>query len=194
MFKDSRSGYGLVTIILHWVCAPLIFFLFGLGVYMRSLDYYSPWYHRGPALHIALGILVFALMCFRFLWRKTSTNPDAIPTISKNTYLAANLSKAALYVGVFIICITGYLMTTADGESADFFGLFHIPASVQLSHDNVDRAGLIHRYLAWALVAIALLHGAAALFHHFIKHDKTLVRMLKPATGASAVINQEKSY
>lgn len=181
MLKDAPSGYGLITIILHWVSAPLIFFLFGLGVYMRGLDYYSPWYHRGPELHIALGILIFVLMIFRFIWRKISINPEAIPTISSSTYLAANLTKAALYLGVFAICVTGYLMTTADGDSADFFGIFSVPATIRLSHDYVDLAGKLHKYIAWALVGVALVHGAAALFHHFIKHDKTLVRMLKPA-------------
>jgi cytochrome b561 len=30
-------------------------------------------------------------------------------------------------------------------------------------------------------MGIVILHAAAALFHHFIKRDKTLVRMLKPA-------------
>ena len=185
MLKDSASGYGLVTIILHWVCAPLIFFIFGLGVYMRSLDYYSPWYHRGPELHIALGLIIFLLMSLRLLWRSRSKSPDPIPTISKNNLLAANLVKIMLYLAVFIICITGYLITTAEGQGANFFDLFSIPASVHLNAHNVDRAGWIHKYLAWGLVSIALLHAAAALFHHFIKRDKTLVRMLKPADKAN---------
>lgn len=184
MIKDSRAGYGLVTIILHWFTAPLIFFLFGLGVYMRSLDYYSPWYHRAPDLHIALGILVFGLMLARFIWRISSQSPAPLASLSKANLLAANLVKIALYGLVFIICISGYLITTNDGESANFFNLFSIPASLHLGPDNVDRAGLIHKYLAWSVVGLALLHAAAALFHHFVKRDTTLVRMLKPADKA----------
>jgi cytochrome b561 len=181
MLKDSKSGYGLITIILHWVCALLIIFLFGLGVYMRSLDYYSPWYHRGPEIHIAIGLLVFLLMSLRLLWRSRSQSPKPLPTISKNNQLAATAVKIALYLSVFIICITGYLITTAEGKGADFFELFSVPASIELSAHNVDRAGFIHKYLAWGLIALALLHAAAALFHHFVKRDKTLVRMLTPA-------------
>jgi cytochrome b561 len=181
MLKDSSSGYGLVTIILHWVCAPLIIFLFGLGVYMRGLDYYSPWYHRGPELHIALGILVFALMLLRLLWRKNSQDPNAIPSISKSNLVAAKIVKVLLYVVVFIICISGYFITTAEGSGASFFGLFSIPATVELSADNIDRMGALHKYCAWGLMGIVILHAAAALFHHFVKRDKTLVRMLKPA-------------
>lgn len=181
MLKDSSSGYGLVTITLHWVCALLIFFLFGLGVYMRGLDYYSPWYHKGPMLHIALGILVFALMLIRFVWRTRGPQPDDIATISKPNLLAAKLVKALLYLGVLVICITGYLITTAEGEAANFFDLFSIPASIQLSASQVDLAGKLHKYVAWTLVFIAVAHALAALFHHFVKRDKTLVRILKPA-------------
>ena len=180
MLKDSRMGYGSISILFHWVCAPLILFLFGLGVYMRGLDYYSPWYHRGPELHIALGLLIFVLMTLRLLWRARSGSPDPIATIPKNTQLVATLVKYLIYIAVFSICFTGYFITTAEGSGASFFGLITIPASIQLSADNIDRAGWLHEYIAWSLIAIVALHAFAALFHHFIKRDKTLVRMLKP--------------
>jgi cytochrome b561 len=37
---------------------------------------------------------------------------------------------------------------------------------------------VVHLYLAWVLVVFAGLHGVAALKHHFIDRDVTLVRML----------------
>ena len=76
----------------------------------------------------------------------------------------------------------GYLITTAEGVGASFFEIFSVPATVELSAKNVDLMGAIHKYCAWGLMGIVILHAAAALFHHFIKRDKTLVRMLKPAT------------
>lgn len=184
MLKDSVSSYGLVSILLHWVCALLIFFAFGLGIYMVDLDYYSSWYHRAPEIHIELGLSIFFLMCLRLFWRTRNKAPAAIPSISKNTLWAASLVKVLLYVAIFIICFTGYLITTAEGQGASFFDIFSIPASVQLSTQNVDRAGAIHKYIAWIVIALALAHGLAALFHHFIKRDKTLVRMLNPAHKA----------
>ncbi len=185
MFKDSRAGYGLITIIFHWVTAPLIIFLFGLGVYMRGLDYYSPWYHRAPEIHIAIGLLVFLLMILRLLWRGSSKSPDAIASISKRNLLAAGLVKMALYVFVFVICITGYLITTAEGSAASFFGVINIPATLELSSEKTDLAGNIHKYLAWSLIGLVIGHAAAALYHHFVKHDKTLTRIIKPADRAN---------
>lgn len=180
MLKDSRSGYGLITIIFHWTCASLIIFLFCLGVYMRSLDYYSPWYHRGPALHVSVGLLVLWLMSFRLLWRLYNKTPAALPTINAPTQLAANLVKIILYVFTFIICISGYFVTTAEGQGASFFDIFSFPVTLKLSSGDVDRAGLIHKVVAWSIVVVAVLHGSAALFHHFVKRDRTLVRMLNP--------------
>ncbi|MES2822710.1 MAG: cytochrome b [Pseudomonadota bacterium] len=180
MLKDSTSGYGFITIILHWVCASLILFLFGLGVYMRGLDYYSPWYHRGPVLHISLGLLVLLLMTLRMFWRLSNKNPKPLPSIGERTHLAATIVKIALYVFTFVICVSGYFITTAEGKPAVFFDVFSVPALIELNSVNVDRVGLIHKLMAWGLIGIAILHGSAALFHHFVKRDRTLVRMLTP--------------
>jgi cytochrome b561 len=90
----------------------------------------------------------------------------------------------ALYTFVFVICITGYLITTAEGSAASFFGVINIPATLQLSSEQTDLAGNIHKYLAWSLMGLVIGHTAAALFHHFVKHDKTLTRIIKPADVA----------
>jgi cytochrome b561 len=179
MLNDSPKSYGLLTILLHWVCASLIIFLFGLGVYMRGLDYYSPWYHRGPELHIALGLIVAVLMSLRLIWRVKSTSPSPIPTISRANILAATLVKIALYAGVLLICTTGYFITTGEGDGAHFFDLFSVPAVTTLSADSIDLIGALHKYMAWGLMGLVALHALAAVFHHVIKKDKTLIRMLK---------------
>ena len=67
--------------------------------------------------------------------------------------------------------------TTADGRGIAVFGLFEVPATLTSIPDQADVAGAIHEYLAWALVIFAGLHALAALKHHFIDRDATLVRM-----------------
>ena len=69
MIKDHSSGFGLLSIVLHWVSALLIVVLFGLGLYMVGLSYYDPWYNRAPSLHISLGLLVLLLTLIRIVWR-----------------------------------------------------------------------------------------------------------------------------
>lgn len=186
MLKDSAAGYGLFTILLHWVSALLIFFLFGLGVYMTGLSYYSPWYHKGPALHISLGLVLLLLMVLRILWRWINPAPRALPSYSRATLLLSRLVKYLLYGLIFIVIISGYLITTADGKAASLFDVIHFPSFIQLSAANVDRAGLIHELLAWGIVIVAALHALAALIHHFVMRDRTLIRMLKPVKKLSA--------
>lgn len=181
MFKDSARGYGWLTIILHWICAVLIVVLFGLGIYMTGLSYYSPWYHKGPTLHISLGLILLLLMVIRVVWRLINPVPDNLPNHSRLTLSAAKLVKYLLYGLIFTIIASGYLVTTAEGKPASLFGLINFPSLTQLSATNVDRAGLIHELLAWAVVIVAALHAGAALLHHFVSRDRTLVRMLKPS-------------
>lgn len=180
MLKDSAVGYGLLTITLHWVCALLIIFLFGLGIYMTGLDYYSEWYHKGPVLHISLGLVLLILMIARVIWRVSNRTPAKLPNHSRAANFLATLVKYVLYVLIFIVLLSGYLITTAEGKPASLFDLVHFPVLTQLSAANVDRAGLVHELLAWAIVIVAALHALAALIHHFVIRDRTLVRMLKP--------------
>ena len=79
---------------------------------------------------------------------------------------------------MLLLMLSGYLISTADGRGISVFGLFEVPASLTGIPDQEDVAGLIHEWLAWALVIFAGLHGLAALKHHFIDHDATLRRML----------------
>lgn len=179
MLKDSRSGYGLISILIHWVSAVLIMFLFGLGVYMVDLGYYDEWYHKGPELHISLGLVVLLLMLVRVIWRIANPTPlELAATRAQN--LAAKLVKLGFYVFIFIVLVSGYLITTAEGQPASMFNLIKFPVLVELSSGNVDIAGALHKYLAWGIILLVVLHAAGALLHHFVMRDRTLVRMLKP--------------
>jgi len=179
MLKDSPAGYGLITIVLHWISALLIIFLLALGVYMTGLDYYDEWYHKGPTLHISLGLLLLFMFTFRLLWRVYNPTPVALDANHKAN-VAATLVKIALYFLTFAVLISGYFITTAEGQAASMFDWLHIPATLQLDAQGVDIAGEIHEWLAWAILGVAIVHGGAAFMHHFFLRDRTLVRMLKP--------------
>lgn len=179
MLKDSRNGYGLIAIVIHWVSAVLILFLFGLGIYMTGLSYYDDWYHKGPELHVSLGLVVLLIMLVRIVWR--IINPTPVDLAEKRVQnLAAKLVKLGLYAFIFIVLATGYLITTAEGQPASMFNLIKFPVLTELSSQNVDLAGTLHEYLAWGIVILVVLHAAGALLHHFVLRDRTLVRMIKP--------------
>lgn len=179
MIKDSPKGFGLVAITIHWVSALLIFFLFGLGIYMVGLSYYDDWYHKGPELHVSLGLVVLLLMLARIVWRLVNPTPLDLPAKPLQKKAVKGV-KLALYIFIFVVLISGYLITTAEGQPASLFNLIKFPVLVELSSANVDRAGELHEYFAWGIMALVIIHSLGALVHHFILGDRTLVRMIKP--------------
>jgi len=176
--RNSSSRYGFVSIFMHWGVALAVFGLFGLGLWMMGLDYYSPWRKDAPDLHKSIGLVLLAVMLLRVLWRFISPPPSALPNHGKLTRVASKAGHGLLYLGLFAVMIAGYMISTADGVGIPVFGLFEVPALVSNLPDQADVAGEIHFYLAWGLVIFAGLHGLAALKHHFIDRDATLKRML----------------
>ena len=180
MLKDNRNGFGLISIAIHWVSAIAIFFMFGLGFYMVDLGYYDPWYHKGPALHVSIGLLLLLLTLARLSWRLINPKPQPVPGTNKWQHWAAEAMKIVLYALLLTLLISGYLINSAEGKGPMLFDWVSFPVFVQINPTQVDLAGFIHRIFGWLIVILAGVHGLAAIAHHFIFRDRTLVRMLKP--------------
>ncbi|MBV7477055.1 cytochrome b [Pseudomonas sp. PDM31] len=176
--RNSTSRYGWVSIFLHWGVALAVFGLFALGLWMIDLDYYSTWRKDAPELHKSIGLVLLGVMALRVLWRWISPPPPALQSYSRLTRMGATFGHLFLYFALFAVMIAGYLISTAEGVGISVFGLFEVPALVSGLPDQADTAGVIHLYLAWALVIFSGLHALAALKHHFLDRDATLTRML----------------
>ncbi len=177
--KNSAQGYGLVAIILHWLIALVVIGLFTLGLWMTGLTYYDDWYKRAPDIHKGIGILLFLAMLGRVVWRGINVVPNAEPGVSLLQRRLAHAAHLLLYLLLFALMASGYLISTADGRSIDVFGLFAVPALVSDIPNLEDTAGKVHWYLALGLIALASLHALAALKHHFIDRDRTLEKILR---------------
>lgn len=177
-WRNSSKRYGAVSICLHWLVALVVFGLFGLGLWMTGLDYYSAWYQSAPAIHKGIGILLLIVMALRMFWRLYTPAPPPLSTHGRWTRLGTRLGHGLLYLGLFGVLVSGYLISTAEGRPIDVFGLFQVPATLTSLPRQEDLAGWIHEISAWALVVLAGLHTLAALKHHFLDRDATLLRML----------------
>jgi len=176
--KNTQHHYGYMTIVIHWLVAGIVFGLFGLGFWMVDLGYYDPWYKNGPDLHKGIGFILFVLMIVRVASRVLQTQPASIETHNKFEQKAGHIVHSLLYFLLFLIMVSGYLISTADGRGIDIFGLFTLPSFGALFNNQEDIAGVIHEYAAYVVIAAALLHCAGAIKHHVIDKDNTLKRML----------------
>lgn len=177
-WHNSPTGYGWVAIALHWGMALLLTGLFGVGVYMVDLTYYDPGYKLYPDLHRAFGVVAFALVLVRLAWRALDGAPDLEPGMAAWERAAAHGAHWAMYGLMLAIPVTGYLISTADGRGIDIFGWFELPAVLPASKGREETAGWIHRWLSYGMAGLVCAHTAAALKHHFLNRDRTLVRML----------------
>lgn len=178
MLRNSTGHYGLISVSLHWVVALVVIGLFVLGYWMVDLTYYSSWYRTAPFWHKSIGVLLAVVMIARVLWRMFALQPAAVSSHTSWEKAASKAAHFLLYAGIFAIIVTGYLISTADGRSISVFDWFEVPSAGQLFARQADIAGDLHRYLAYAVIGIAVLHAVAALKHHFIDKDATLKRML----------------
>ena len=73
--------------------------------------------------------------------------------------------------------VLGWLTLSAEGKPIVLLGL-HVPLLIGANEGLADQLKDVHEALATAGYFLIGLHAAAALFHHYITHDNTLVHML----------------
>ncbi|HEY4294057.1 cytochrome b [Luteibacter sp.] len=91
--------------------------------------------------------------------------------------ICAGATHVALYALLLALPLLGWTMSSAAGKDVHFFGLT-LPALVGEDEDLADALQSLHVDAAWALLVLATLHLAAALWHHFVLRDHTLRMML----------------
>ncbi len=177
MLKNSRTRYGMVAILLHWVIAIIIIGLLVCGLYMTRLPIgllklqLFGW-------HKAYGILILGLAFLRLGWRLANTVPDLPATIPLWQKFAARTVHLAFYFFMFALPITGWLITSAAGLPVSVFGWVTLPNLIAPDEHLRIVFSEIHEWLGYALIATICAHVGAALKHHFINKDNVMRGML----------------
>ena len=163
--------------------ALLIVAGFGIGLYMADL-HLSPLKLRLFSYHKWIGVSVWALLLLRMLWRSRHAPPPLPAGMPAWEQTAANAGHLLLYVLMAIIPLSGWLMSSAQGVTTVYLGLWPLP-DLLAKNEALGRLLLtVHRILNYALLGAVAVHVAAALKHHFIDRDDILGRMFR-LTGAT---------
>ena len=173
----SRAAwrYGLPAIFLHWILAILITGMVCLGWYMMSAEHDpgSRWYFD---LHKSFGLLVFALVLLRILWRFMHKPAKLPANLPKWQVVASSITQWLLYVCMFLLPITGFLGSSYSKSGVALFGL-RLPGWFVPNHDMAEQFFSIHSVLVWVLVAAVALHAAAGLKHLIFDRNGVFQRM-----------------
>ncbi len=178
MLKNTENSYGSITKILHWIIGLFIICLIAVGFTMSSMDP-SPEKFELYGMHKAFGVIVLCLVAIRILWRITNATVQAADGIPPILQLAAKAGHLFLYIFMLVMPISGVLMSRFGGYPISVFEIFTIPAASEKSPELAKLFHATHGYAAWGFVILISAHILAALYHHFIRKDNTLVRMIK---------------
>jgi len=173
---NSASHWGLVSRLLHWFMAITIIFMFGLGVTMINMRL-SPMKLEMFMVHKSVGILLLATVTIRIIWRLINPAPRPSSSITKSQRKIVLAGQLLMYVLMVCIPISGWVINSAANFPLHWFGLFEIPPIAQPSLDTEEYAKTAHLILVCTLGAVAVIHIAAALHHHFIQKNDVLKRM-----------------
>ena len=175
--ESPVAQYSAVAKLLHWVIAALIVTQFALAWSAADLPLGL---HKLALLarHKSFGMTVLMLAIIRLAWRFMNP-PPALPVgMTPIESFLAKTTHIAFYVLLFAMPVTGWMMSSAKNYSVSWFGLFTWPNLIAQSDDAFVYLRGTHEILSWTLFAIAMLHIAAALKHHFWNKDNVLTRML----------------
>ena len=186
MLRNSRTRWGALSQLLHWLTAALIAAQIALGLIGTSLPLGMSKLAT-LARHKSLGITILGLVIIRLAWRTANPTP-ALPTNLKRYERAlARATHAGLYALLIALPLTGWIMSSARGFPVSWFNLVQLPNLVGRSDALYHVMVSVHVTLAVTLCVILGLHIAAAIKHHFVLKDDTLRRMLpgtRPAPAA----------
>jgi len=172
-----EQTYTRTAVLLHWLTALAIFCAFPLGLYMHELPL-SPRKLQLYAYHKWIGIAVLLLFAIRLLWRLRHRAPPLLPGMPRWQEIAAHAMHHLLYLLMLAVPLTGWLMSSAMGFTVVWLGVIPLPDLVGKDKLLGDALKEIHETLNLALLALVMIHIAAALKHHLFECDDTLRRML----------------
>lgn len=176
--KNTERQYGSLVIAMHWLMLVVLALVYAC-MELRGLATKGSDLHNSiKSLHFSLGLCVIGLVVLRLAIRGVAgTAPAVRPPIPRWQDLLARSMHYALYAFMIVTPILGWLTLSAAGEPIPLFGL-SVPPLVGADESLADQVKELHETLATAGYFLVGLHAAAALLHHYIRRDNTLVRML----------------
>lgn len=174
---NRQQRYSTLIVTMHWLMLLLIAAVYTC-IELREL--YPKGSDPREALktwHFMLGMGVFVLVWVRLVARAISPTPPIVPAPPAWQRLTAKTMHLVLYALMIGMPIAGWFVLSTAGKPVPFFGLELPP----LAGENKALSKTVKELHAWVgelgyyLIG---LHAAAALFHHYVKRDNTLRRML----------------
>ena len=177
MWKNTIHRYGSLSIGMHWLMLLLLVAVYACIELREFFPKGSDVREALKTWHFMLGLSVFVLVWLRLAMNLTAPTPQIVPKPATWERLSARLMHVALYVLMIALPLAGWLLLSATAKPIPLFGL-QLPALVSENKDLADVLKEIHETGGTIGYFLIGLHATAALFHHYVRRDNTMTRML----------------
>jgi cytochrome b561 len=175
--QNTAEKFGSLTKILHWTIATLFFAQFFLIYRRDQMPDDAPEKLQYILLHKSFGVCILILALCMILWRQVGTRPILPLNMSTLEVFAAKLVHFLLYLFMLVMPLSGFLMSSYAGYGVKLFG-YPLPNPVSKNEDYAHFFGDVHETSAYIIAALVIGHTLAALYHHFVRKDNILKRMM----------------
>jgi cytochrome b561 len=174
--RNSERAWGAIQQGLHWFIVIAVIAQLTVGLIFANLPENDPRAGTLFGVHATLGLVIFFVMLARFAWRQANPVPELPDTLRPYEKRIATVNHWAFYALIIGLPLGGYLMVNAHGHAVPFFGI-DLPVLLSKNESLGETFFYLHVGGAFLLMALILLHVAAALRHEFLLGDNTLRRM-----------------
>jgi cytochrome b561 len=179
--RPDPARYGIAARSLHWLTVVLLAIQIPVGLIMayrgNVLDLWNAITDFLYSTHKSLGLVLLSLVVVRLLVRLIGGAPAAEPSLARWQWMIAAANHAGLYALLLVVPMLGWLGASLF-PALEVFGVVSLPSISGANRAASDIVFSVHRLGAFLLLALVALHVAAALYHHFIRRDGVLRRML----------------
>ena len=176
--NDTATGYGWISIVLHWLTAALILYLLYLGSTIGSLEGEA----RMLAVkrHTSVAIAGFILLLGRIVWRFALGHPGPTPEQKGWAFTLGKYTHLAILVALGLMLLTGPLMQWSYGRAIEVFDWFVIPAPFEARFGLASWLHSIHKAAAIFIFLGLVLHIGGVYKHTAFNQDGTLAKIIVP--------------
>ncbi len=177
---NSKTAYGWVAIVLHWVVALGAITMFVVGLQADAAGQAGDRAARGALMgvHIGLGALLFGIIAFRVFWSLTQPKPEILNDAPPLRVLA-RVTHGAMLLGLAVLIVSGPLTVWSGGREIDVFGLVTFGSPFATANEGLHEIGEIAHAIGRALLFFGIiLHLGGVAKHVFVDADDTLQRMV----------------
>ena len=183
MLGNTALSWGIVSRWFHWVLGTAIIGMIAYGWWMNHIPPRADkLFYR--SIHADIGYLLLLLMVLRLIWRGLNPTPEPAADIPRVLRIAATVNHWALYLVTIVVAMLGWAMAGARApDYSSWFGLFNVPQFTSVDKAAANAYEERHILFAYILLALIVLHVAAAAWHHFVKRDRVTMRMVTGEQG-----------